>query len=226
MNSFILEEQDLEKELSDEELKYYYDLFKMGDIKSRNKIIECNLRLVPLIVKKYFNQYNILDDDLIQIGYLGLIKAVDHYDISKNYKFSSYASACIINEINSYYVRSKSIKDTISLDAEIIIGNDEEKTNLYELVPADKEEFTVTFERNDYLYYLLDTLSYVDRDIIEMYYGIGEYKRRYNQKEIAEKYCVSHQCISDRVIKSLNELKHAAESPKFRKFKILRRENS
>ena len=70
-----------------------------GDRNAREKIISNNTKLVWHIVKKYYNSIDYDQDDLYQIGVIGLIKAVDTFDITKNFKFSSYAGRCIQNEI-------------------------------------------------------------------------------------------------------------------------------
>ena len=69
-----------------------------GDIEARNKLVEHNLRLVAHIIKKYYSSQSD-QDDLVSIGTIGLIKAINTFDINKNIKLSSYASRCIENEI-------------------------------------------------------------------------------------------------------------------------------
>lgn len=222
-NIFRLEDQDLKDKLSDEEFKYYFTLYKNGDIEARNKIIEHNLKLVESTLYKNYSLYYIEKDELFSVGYYGLIRAIEHFDIEKNYKFSSYATKCIINEINGFYSRQRNIKNLLSLDAEYINTDEGDKTNLYEVVPSDDKDLSIDFEDKDLINYLLESLSYVDRDIIEMYYGIGNHKKAYSQNEIAKKYCVTRQCISNRVVVSLKDLRHAAESEEFRHQKILRK---
>lgn len=82
------------KPLSSKEEAKYLELSSQGDLSARNKLVEHNLRLVAHIIKKYYSAQN-EQDDLVSIGTIGLIKAINTYDISKNIKLSSYASRCI-----------------------------------------------------------------------------------------------------------------------------------
>ncbi len=222
MNIFILEEQDFKERLSDEELTYYFNLYKNGDINARNTIIEHNLKLVKTILYKNYNLYYIEKDELFPVAYYALINAVDSYDVDKNYKFSTYAYKCVINEINKFYNRKKNIIETLSLDAEYETFDSDEKTNLYEAIPDDKD-FELEFDNKEFVNYLLETLNSTDRDIIEMSFGFGAYKRSYTQTEISEKYNVSKQYISVKIIKILKELKHIAESKEYRHQRMLRK---
>ena len=92
--------------LSLEEEKEYLILHKKGDENAKNILIERNLRLVAHIVKKYSNT-NILQEDLISIGTIGLIKGINSFDIDKNYKLATYVSRCIENEILMYLRANK-----------------------------------------------------------------------------------------------------------------------
>ena len=84
--------------LSAQEEKKYLEQFKNGDMQARAKLIEHNLRLVAHIIKKYYANLND-QDDLVSIGTIGLIKAVNTFDSSKGIRLSSYAARCIENAI-------------------------------------------------------------------------------------------------------------------------------
>lgn len=86
--------------LSAKEEQEYLIRSKHGDLSARNKLVEHNLRLVAHIIKKYYSHQN-EQDDLVSIGTIGLIKAINTYDITKNIKLSSYASRCIEKTIPS-----------------------------------------------------------------------------------------------------------------------------
>ena len=92
--------QSFLKPLTTQEEAYYLKQMKEGDLEARKKLIEHNLRLVAHIIKKYNNMEQD-PEDLISIGTIGLIKAVDTYDISKGNKLVTYASRCIENAILS-----------------------------------------------------------------------------------------------------------------------------
>ena len=104
-----------EPPLSKEDEKMYIERHLKGDKEARNKLIEHNLRLVAHIVKKYFSSSK-NQDDLVSIGTIGLIKAVDTYDMNKNIRLSSYASRCIENEILMHFRNAKKSAQDISLN--------------------------------------------------------------------------------------------------------------
>ena len=115
--------QSFLKPLTTQEEAYYLKQMKEGDLEARKKLIEHNLRLVAHIIKKYNNMEQD-PEDLISIGTIGLIKAVDTYDISKGIKLVTYASRCIENEILMHLRSSKRKKETVWLYQ--TIGEDKE----------------------------------------------------------------------------------------------------
>ena len=94
------------KPLSAADEKKYFDLYENGDINARNTLIEHNLRLVAHIVKKYYTVTN-EQDDLISIGTIGLIKAVNTFSYDKGTRFATYASRCIENQILMHFRTAK-----------------------------------------------------------------------------------------------------------------------
>ena len=104
--------------LSPQEEKEYLLLSRQGDKNARNKLVEHNLRLVAHIIKKYYANIND-QDDLVSIGTIGLIKAINTFDPSKNIKLSSYASRCIENEILMFFRNNKKSAQDISLNEAI-----------------------------------------------------------------------------------------------------------
>ena len=90
--------QTFKRPLSQEEESYYLELAKGGNLEARNILVEYNLRLVAHIVKKY-QTGNRSTEDMISIGTIGLIKAINTYDTSKGSKLVTYASRCIENEL-------------------------------------------------------------------------------------------------------------------------------
>lgn len=94
--------------LSSKEEHKYLKLMKEGDAEARNKLIEHNLRLVAHIIKKYYSSTND-QDDLVSIGTIGLIKAIDTFDMDKGIRLSSYAARCIENEVLMYFRSAKKL---------------------------------------------------------------------------------------------------------------------
>ena len=178
-----------------------------SDLSAKSKLIEHNLRLVMYIAKKFEN--NRLDmQDLVSVGSIGLIKAVDSYKLDKNIKLATYASRCIENEILMYLRKAnKSIND-LSLDDGLV--NDEEGNNLTlgEMIPDDKL-ITDEMELNDQKIYIINAirqLSDREQKIMCMRYGLNGYEEL-TQKEVADTMNISQSYISRLEKKILNKLK-------------------
>ena len=129
----------------------------IGDKNARNKLIEHNLRLVAHIVKKYETNRNDIDD-LISIGIIGLIKAIDSYKDDKKIKLATYASKCIENEILMHFRNDKKNQKNISIDDSIGYDKDGNEITILELlkVPdpdfAEKIKFTKQYRRIKKIY--------------------------------------------------------------------------
>ena len=119
---------------TDEEMKAI-NLMLNGDKDARNKLIEHNLRLVAHIVKKYESKDIDIDaDDLISIGTIGLIKAIDSYSLNKQTKITTYAARCIENEILMYFRSNKKNNQVISLNDSIGFDKDGNEVNLIDVL--------------------------------------------------------------------------------------------
>lgn len=126
-SGYISNTNSFPKPLTKEEEEYYLQLFKEGDEKARNILIERNLRLVAHIVKKYHNTGKDIDD-LISIGTIGLIKAISTFDVNKGTRLATYAARCIENEILMTIRANKKSKIEVSLQEPI--GVDKEGNEL------------------------------------------------------------------------------------------------
>ncbi len=115
--------------LSEEELINNFKLLESGDKNAKEVLIKHNIRLVIYLINKYFSNVkhdlSMDDDDLIDIGTIGLMKAIDTFDYRKEKKFTTYASCVIKNEILMQIRRTKNIKYNISLDKSLASDNDE-----------------------------------------------------------------------------------------------------
>ena len=129
------------KPLSPKEENEYLAKFKNGDLSAKNKLVEHNLRLVAHIVKKYYSS-NVDQDDLVSIGTIGLIKAINTFDESKNIKLSSYASRCIENEILMYFRNNKKSLQDISLNETIDADKDGNPLSLIDIMSIDDNFIT------------------------------------------------------------------------------------
>ena len=178
------------------------------DKNAKSQLIEHNLRLVMYIAKR-FESKKLDMQDLVSVGSIGLIKAVDSYKLDKNIKLATYASRCIENEILMYLRKmNKSIND-LSLDDSLI--NDEEGNNLSlgEIIPDEKLAYD-EIELKDQKSYLLQSISNLnerEKKIMCMRYGLDGYDEL-TQKEVADTMHISQSYISRLEKKILHKLKH------------------
>ena len=169
----------------------------LGDKDARNKLIQHNLRLVAHIVKKYeSNEY--LQDDLISIGTIGLVKGIDSYKPSKNTRLTTYAARCIENEILMHYRSNKKHLNNVSLNDSIGFDKDGNEINLIDVLKCDNEDIADmidTQNKIDLLLKYLDTLSKREKEIIIKRYGLYN-TREMTQKEISKEMKISRSYVS------------------------------
>lgn len=214
----------LPEKLSDEEFKKYYYLYKNeSDISARNKLIEHNLKLVYKIVYDTYNYRTIENNDFISLAIMALIKSIDEYDITRNKAFSTYAVTCILNALKSGYITYKK-NEYISYDAIISSPNGKEKEkekDMHYFIDYTFEDQIDKYIEKDYVDYLLEVLDDRAKDVMKMYYGLGEYTRRYSVAEISKKYNVSIKEIYRLINHRLEKIKNSAEDLKYRNKNIL-----
>ena len=177
--------------------KEYLEAYILNkDQNARNKLIEHNLRLVAHIVKKYENT-NIDKDDLLSIGIMGLIKAVDSFQISSNNKLGTFASRCIENEILMQLRQDKNKRNLVYLEKPISIDKDGNKIELIDMIEDKTVDIFKNYEKkvmNNTLYEALKTLNEREYDIISRRYGIN--RNQETQKEIAKNLNISRSYVS------------------------------
>ena len=127
----IAHSESFPKPLKKAEEQHYLELAARGDKNARNILVEHNLRLVAHIIKKYY-QNDSSQDDLVSIGTIGLIKAINTFDINKNIKLSSYASRCIENEILMHFRNNRKSSQDVSLNDTIDTDKDGNPLTLME----------------------------------------------------------------------------------------------
>lgn len=183
--------------LSKDEEEKYIEQWIQGDRNARDKLIEHNLRLVAHIAKKYESS-NVLQEDLISIGTIGLIKAVDSYSNHHQTKLATYASRCIENEILMFLRYNKKTRLDVSMNEAIGKDKDDGEIALIDVIPMVQPEIIDTIHLNDQIKQLLgylDILSEREREIIELRYGLN-LKKALTQKEIAKQYKISRSYVS------------------------------
>lgn len=196
------------KPLSEEKEKEHLLKSKNGDIKARNILVEHNLRLVAHIIKKYY-AVNVDQDDLVSIGTIGLIKAINTFDMDKNIKLSSYASRCIENEILMHFRNLKKSSQNVSLEDAVDIDKDGNTLKLMDLLSID-DDFADNLDKKLNLQkinkYLTETLTKRELQIINLRYGLNGSKPL-TQREVSSIMNISRSYVSRIEKKALEKLK-------------------
>lgn len=197
----------------EEEENYINQLFDINthDL-AREKLISHNLRLVAHIAKKFENKKE-PNEDLISIGTLGLIKAIDTYSLDKKVKLATYAAKCIENEILMTMRSNKKYNKDISFFETIGLDKDGQEITLIDVIPSNEENMDTVLHRNHQIELLNQYLNVLDErelKIISLRYGLN-HEVEHTQKEIAKMYKISRSYVSRiekrALIKLLSEFK-------------------
>lgn len=167
-------------------------------LEARQTLIEHNLRLVVYIAKKFDNT-GVGVEDLISIGTIGLIKAINTFKSDKNIKLATYASRCIENEILMHLRRNSRIKTEVSIDEPLNVDWDGNELLLSDILGTEEDLVYKDIEDEvdlDLLEQAMDILSDRERTIIELRYGIGHDDEEMTQKEVADLLGISQSYIS------------------------------
>ena len=167
-------------------------------LEARQTLIEHNLRLVVYIAKKFDNT-GVGVEDLISIGTIGLIKAINTFKSDKNIKLATYASRCIENEILMHLLRNSRIKTEVSIDEPLNVDWDGNELLLSDILGTEEDLVYKDIEDEvdlNLLEQAMDILSDRERTIIELRYGIGHDDEEMTQKEVANLLGISQSYIS------------------------------
>jgi len=167
-------------------------------LEARQTLIEHNLRLVVYIAKKFDNT-GVGVEDLISIGTIGLIKAINTFKSDKNIKLATYASRCIENEILMHLRRNSRIKTEVSIDEPLNVDWDGNELLLSDILSTEEDLVYKDIEDEvdlNLLEQAMDILSDRERTIIELRYGIGHDDEEMTQKEVADLLGISQSYIS------------------------------
>lgn len=192
---------------ADAELKALED-YANGDKEARDLLITHNLRLVVYISRK-FDAPGANIEDLISIGTIGLIKAVNTFKADKNIKLATYASRCIENEILMFMRKSTHYKNDISIDEPLNVDWDGNELLLSDVLGSDPDIVNRPIEQEDernIVKQLVDNLPAREREIMQMRFGFCGYDE-HTQKQVAEKLGISQSYISRLEKKILERLK-------------------
>lgn len=183
--------------LSAKEERFYLEKKEQGDKNARDLLIEKNLRLVAHIAKKYNNNKD-LQEDLISIGTIGLIKAIDSFSFDKKTKLATYASKCIENEILMHLRKNKKLNLEVSLNEVIGVDRDGSEIVLEELIDNKEKPIIDQIYQKDNIDTFLNIfhiLTPKEQDILSKRYGLNNYDKM-TQNEIAKEYHISRSYVS------------------------------
>ena len=193
-----------------EELQCILQLGTDGAAEAKSRLIEHNLRLVVYIAKKFDNT-GIGVEDLISIGTIGLIKAINTFNPQKNIKLATYASRCIENEILMYLRRNSKTKLEVSIDEPLNVDWDGNELLLSDILGTDEDVIYRDIEtevEKSLLLKAIDKLSPRERTIVELRFGLkGESAPELTQKEVADLLEISQSYISRLEKKIMKRLK-------------------
>ena len=196
--------------LSPEEEAVCIEHIEEDDVRAR--LIEHNLRLVVYVAKKFENVGTGIED-LISIGTVGLIKAINTFRADKSIKLATYASRCIENEILMYIRKNNSQRTAISIDEPLNTDWDGNELLLSDILGTDSDSVSKNLEEDierQILHGALDKISLRERMIMEMRFGLGGY-REMTQKEVADVLGISQSYISRLEKKIIQRLKREIE---------------
>ena len=183
-----------------------------GSATARRRLIEHNLRLVAHIVKKYYANQND-QEDLISIGTIGLIKAVDTFDAEKGIKLSSYASRCIENEILMFFRSGKKSAQDVSINEPIDTDKDGNALTLMDTMAVDDtiiDSIDLKMKSEQLYGFIEKVLTRRERDIVAMRYGLFGH-RPLPQRLVAKKLGISRSYVSRIEKKALEKLRKEFE---------------
>jgi len=183
--------------LTAKEEKKYLKLLSIGNEDARQILIERNLRLVAHVVKKFENTGED-KEDLISIGTIGLIKAINTFDSTKGARLATYAAKCVENEILMHIRARKKNKQEISIHEPIGVDKDGNEICLEDILGSNAEEVLDEVELillNEKLKRVIKKLQARERKVLIMRYGL-EGKKRYTQRDVAAELGISRSYVS------------------------------
>lgn len=209
---YINSNESLPPPLTKEEEQNLYNEISQGKESSKNKLIVHNLRLVVYIAKKFENS-GVPIDDLISIGTIGLIKAVNTFSPERSIKLATYASRCIENEILMYLRKTSNMKNEVSIEEPLNTDWDGNELLLCDILGSEADIVNKDIEQElekKLLLQAVDKLNSREKLIMEIRFGLNS-KKEFTQKQVADELGISQSYISrleKKIIKRLrNDLK-------------------
>ena len=196
------------KPLSEKKEREYLQKMAQGDADAKNKLIEHNLRLVAHIIKKYYGVSS-EQDDLVSIGTIGLIKAINTFKPDKNIRLSSYASRCIENEILMHFRSVKKSAQDISINETIDTDKDGNQLTLLDIMAVDDDIIDNLDKKLNIKklgQYINEELEEREKKIIILRYGLDG-RKPVTQKQIAKQMNISRSYVSRIETKALKKFR-------------------
>ena len=206
--------QTFKQPLSKKLEMYYLKRSKAGDLEARNILVEYNLRLVAHIVKKY-NNFERDTDDLISIGTIGLIKAINTYDLEKGSRLVTYASRCIENELLMMLRQERKCSREFSLYEPIGTDKEGNEINLLDIVEYDDKEISDHIILEDTILQLYNAIQKLldprELEVLSLRYGLFGNEAK-TQREVAASLQISRSYVSRIEKKALLKLRRSLDS--------------
>lgn len=202
--------QNFPPPLSAEEERELFQKMRDGSSEARSKIIEHNLRLVSHVIRKYYSSYG-SSDELLSVGSLGLIKAVDSFKSERGTRFATYGAKCIQNEILMYFRAMKKSEHEVSINETIDIDKDGNPLTYLDIISVE-DTMTESIELEGHIKKVRELTEKVlterEKEIIILRYGLRGYDPR-TQREVAKHLGISRSYVSRIEKKALEKLKDA-----------------
>ncbi len=186
-----------------------FRLAKSGNLDARNKLIEHNLRLVAHIVKKYYTSARD-QDDLISVGTVGLIKAIDSFNVENGARFATYAGKCLQNEILMYFRSQKKHANVTSINEPVDVDKDGNPLTYLEII-ASPDDIVDSIDRKIKLERIASAIKNVlddrEKKIIMLRYGMNKNGICYAQRDVADMLNISRSYVSRIEKSALDKIK-------------------
>lgn len=199
------------KPLTAQQEREAFAAMRAGDGAARRRLIEHNLRLVAHIIKKYYASAQ-NQEDLVSIGTIGLIKAVDTFDATKGPRLATYAARCVENEILMYFRATKKTAQDVSLSEPIDTDSEGRPLTLMDVLAQEDtivDDLDRKIKKEKLGQYIRESLDDREREIILLRYGLGG--RPLAQWEVAERLDISRSYVSRLETKALTKLRRRYE---------------
>ena len=196
--------------LSADEERKCFRLAAAGDADAREKLIVHNLRLVSHIVRKYYSSSR-MQEDLVSVGSLGLIKAVDSFDIENGARFATYAAKCIQNEILMFFRQQRKLQAEVSINDDIDVDRDGNPLTYIDVISCEEnlaDDLDLRLDGAKVRTYVDTVLGERERQIVRLRYGLDG-RDTLTQREVAALLGISRSYVSRIEKSALEKLRSA-----------------